>query len=81
VTARTLESVITESGFNQIDFLSLDVEGYEIEVLRGMNIERYRPNYMMIEGTGPDRILPVLGGYYDFVEMVTSQDVLLKAKR
>jgi FkbM family methyltransferase len=32
-----------------IDFLSLDVEGYELEVLMGINLDKYRPNYMLIE--------------------------------
>ena len=32
-----------------IDFLSLDVEGYELEVLIGINLDKYRPNYMLIE--------------------------------
>jgi len=32
-----------------IDLLSLDVEGYEINVLEGLDFDKYRPNYMLIE--------------------------------
>jgi len=32
-----------------IDFLSLDVEGYELEVLKGINLDKYSPNFMLIE--------------------------------
>jgi len=32
-----------------IDFISLDVEGYEQDVLEGLNLEKYRPSYMLIE--------------------------------
>lgn len=32
-----------------IDFLSLDVEGYEFEVLSGLNLKKYSPNYILIE--------------------------------
>jgi FkbM family methyltransferase len=32
-----------------IDFISLDVEGYEKDVLEGLNLEKYRPTYMLIE--------------------------------
>lgn len=32
-----------------IDFISLDVEGYEQDVLEGLNLEKYRPRYMLIE--------------------------------
>jgi len=33
----------------EIDFLSLDVEGYEIAVLGGLDLNRYRPKFMLIE--------------------------------
>lgn len=31
----TLDDVLTESGFKPVDFLKLDVQGYELEVLKG----------------------------------------------
>jgi len=47
---RTLESILDECNVHcNIDFLSLDVEGYELEVLHGLNLNKYRPNYMLIE--------------------------------
>lgn len=50
VRARTLESVLDEAGAPAApDFLSLDCEGAELDILRGMNLERYRPHYMLIE--------------------------------
>lgn len=51
VPAAPLEKLLDENlVYNQnIDFLSLDVEGYEYEVLQGMNLNKYRPNYMLIE--------------------------------
>jgi len=33
----------------KIDFLSLDVEGYELNVLKGLNFNKYKPKYMLIE--------------------------------
>jgi len=79
VPARTLESVIAESGFSRIDFFSLDVEGYEAQVLRGMNVARYRPRYLLVEGLDPTPLLAALDGHYTFVEHATPQDVLLRA--
>jgi FkbM family methyltransferase len=32
-----------------VDFLSLDVEGYEFEVLKGLNFEKYSPKYILVE--------------------------------
>jgi len=49
VEARTLQSVIDESGYDTIDFLSLDVEGYEFEVLKGLNFNKTKIKYMLIE--------------------------------
>ena len=49
VPARTLECIFNENNVTHIDFLSLDAEGYEYEILRGINLNRYRPKYMLIE--------------------------------
>jgi FkbM family methyltransferase len=50
VPVRSLDSVLTEAetaaGF---DFLSIDVEGHEIEVLRGFDIARWRPRLILLE--------------------------------
>ena len=32
-----------------IDFLSLDTEGYELEILKGLNLLKYRPKLLLIE--------------------------------
>lgn len=50
VNARTLESVLEEGGCPaRFDLLSLDVEGYELRVLEGMDFHRFRPHYLLIE--------------------------------
>lgn len=50
VPARTLESILDNCGFvPTIDFLSLDTEGYEFPILQGLNLNKYRPRYMLIE--------------------------------
>ncbi len=49
VEARSLTSVIEQSGFDQFDFMSLDIEGLELEVLRGLNLEKFRPKFILIE--------------------------------
>lgn len=43
------ELLITSNAPKQIDFLSLDVEGAEIEVLKGIDHEVFRFKYMCIE--------------------------------
>jgi len=50
VPVRTLDSVLEEAGAPEnFDFLSIDVEGHEIAVLRGFDIARWRPRLILLE--------------------------------
>lgn len=53
VPAITLEQILKEEKIKEknieIDFLSLDTEGYELNILKGINLNLYRPKYMLIE--------------------------------
>ena len=50
VPVRTLDSILKEAGCpTAFDFLSIDVEGHEIEVLRGFDIGRWRPRLILLE--------------------------------
>jgi len=49
VRAQMLDSIMEEAGLSGIDFLSLDVEGVELEVLRGLDLKRYQPRLILIE--------------------------------
>jgi len=52
VRASTLENILTELGLTDhdtIDLLSLDTEGYELNILKGLNLNKYRPSYILVE--------------------------------
>ena len=50
IQAVTLKNILDKHlNNNVIDFLSLDVEGYEYNILEGLNLDIYRPKYMLIE--------------------------------
>lgn len=50
VNCTTLEKIINTHLENKpIDLLSLDTEGYEFEILKGLNLDKNRPKYMLIE--------------------------------
>ncbi len=49
VPARTLDSILEEAAAPAIDFVSIDVEGAELDVLQGFDIARWRPGLVMIE--------------------------------
>lgn len=53
VPVRTLASICTEYVEGDIHFLKIDVEGFESEVLRGMDFARWRPWVLVIEATVP----------------------------
>jgi FkbM family methyltransferase len=80
VPARTLSSLLDEAGAPEIDLLSLDVEGYEPQVLRGLDLERHAPRYILVEirDVGSDRagVEAVLGKRYAEIEQLSPYDVL-----
>ena len=45
----TLNAVLVQAGVQQLDFLSVDVEGAELDVLRGFSFQRYRPKLILLE--------------------------------
>jgi len=45
----TLDDVLVELGWPELDFVSIDVEGFELAVLRGFSLERVRPKLMLLE--------------------------------
>ncbi len=49
VEARTLDQIIESAGAQSVDFLSVDVEGTELQVLEGFDFSKYRPELILLE--------------------------------
>jgi FkbM family methyltransferase len=49
VPTKTLSQILDECGCPEVDLLSLDVEGYEYEALKGLDLKRHRPRYILVE--------------------------------
>jgi len=49
VAARKFESICSEHGITEIDLLCIDVEGSELDILRGINFDSVRINVIMVE--------------------------------
>jgi hypothetical protein len=82
VPARTLQSVIDDAGLTSIDLLSLDVEGYEPQVLDGLDLARCRPTYIVVECLDENaeaRVAERLAGSYDYLDRVSPRDLLFRA--
>jgi len=85
VPATTLNKLLIKHDIKKIDFISLDVEGYEISVLNGFDIKKYKPNYIMIETTTFDNRRKVIFDYmdkmeYSIIDELSCNDVLFAPK-
>jgi len=76
--AKTLNSILAECDApNHIDLLSLDVEGAEIEVLKGIDHLRYRFKYLCIEVRDYKKINDYLSQKnYFFLKQLSDRDYL-----
>lgn len=80
VAGRTLSSLLDAVDAPEIDLLSLDVEGFEAQALRGLDLERHAPRFILVEihdmaaGRGP--IEAVLGDRYVPVQQLSPLDLL-----
>jgi FkbM family methyltransferase len=81
VPGRTLTSLLDEVNPDRFDLLVLDVEGYEAQVLRGLDLGRHAPRFALIEALTDDALRGVeaaLGGLYEELERLTPTDILFR---
>ncbi len=45
----TLDSILEEGKIQRVDFLSVDTEGTEVDVLRGFDVRKYQPALILVE--------------------------------
>ena len=80
VPAATLSAVLEARGNPKVDFFSLDVEGYEIPVLQGMDVARHRPRLILVETKDLDGVLGALKNQYRPIDQLSHHDHLLQVK-
>lgn len=61
IPVMTLARVCEEHDVGEIDFLKVDVEGGEADVLRGADWHRYRPKVILVEAVAPGSGEPAWG--------------------
>jgi len=51
ITVRTarLDDLLDEVGFPELEFVTIDTEGHELEVLRGLSLDRFKPRIVIVE--------------------------------
>ena len=78
--AATLNSLlVTSNAPNVIDLLSLDVEGAEIEVLKGIDHSKFRFKYICIECRDEGKMKSYMKNIgYEYVEKLSVRDFLFR---
>ena len=61
VPAYTISEILSYFEIEKVDFFSLDTEGYEMQVLFGLDFETWSPTYFLIEwNKGKDELFPFM---------------------
>lgn len=55
VQQRRLDDILADAGLRSIDFITIDVEGYEMQVLRGFDLARWQPRIVILEDNSSGR--------------------------
>ena len=78
IEAKTLTSILDEARApSVIDFMSLDVEGGELEVLCGVDHEKYRFTWILIESRSPETLTEYMKSFgYELDSKLNSHDYL-----
>jgi FkbM family methyltransferase len=84
VPARTLSSVLDEAAIGAVDLMVLDLEGHELEALRGLDLERHAPRHLMVETLDRHTQQPAfdaaLGSRYELVDALSDYDLLYRLR-
>jgi FkbM family methyltransferase len=80
VPAQTLDDLFRKNGLIRIDLLSLDVEGYEAQALKGIDFNRVAPSWILVEANDPVAVEDVLLPRYDFVALLSHHDRLYRLR-
>lgn len=49
VEQRTVDDILDKASVSKVDIVSLDIEGGELNCLKGFNLEKYQPKVLVIE--------------------------------
>jgi FkbM family methyltransferase len=73
-----LSALIDRVGLAGIDLLSLDVEGFEVNVLSGIDFDRHPIRHILIETSNVNAVQNKLGSRYALVNNLSRHDYLFR---
>ena len=74
----SLTQILEACNLTNIDFLSIDVEGHELEVIAGLDFTRYQPTLILVETGQLEQVRELLSSHYRFVSALSHHDYLFK---
>lgn len=77
----TLSSLLDKHGIKEVHFLSLDLEGYELEALKGLDFARHRPQFILVEARYRSDIVEFLSPLYELKEELSYHDLLFQCRQ
>ena len=80
VTSSSLNSLLEFHQRYEIDLLSLDVEGFELEVLKGLDLQKFSVSVILIETTNLALVQLALGNEYYLAQQFSHHDYLFLKK-
>lgn len=84
VPGRSISSVLEEAGLHGLDLMVLDLEGYELDALRGLDLRRWAPQYILVDALDRADQQPALdmtlASHYDFAEERSDYDLLYRRR-
>jgi FkbM family methyltransferase len=80
VPARTIDACLEAAAVDRVDFMSLDLEGSEPEALDGFDLDRWRPEWLLIECNDEPAIAERLPRYRA-ERRIAPRDVLFRRER
>ena len=76
VPAKSLSDLLDAHAIDEVDLLSLDVEGFEAQALSGLDFSRHRPRFIVVEARYRDQINAILDPHYVALAELSHHDVL-----
>jgi len=70
--------VLEDNNVVKVDFLSIDVEGHEIDALMGLDLSKYQPTLILVETAQLEAIQELLHKHYRFVSALSHHDYLFE---
>jgi len=79
--AWTISAILDKHRVERVDLMSIDLEGFELQALKGMDMTRHRPTWLLVEERNPEQLIALLSGAYALHSQLSDLDLLFKSLR